>query len=378
MQTPSRITALAIDSGLVVEIESLAQFDSYVSRHPGSLAGCRIQAVDLRERGWELRTSDIEDSAFLGCELSETVAADLRQRGALVFPPTPRLPFDPYRVGLYSPEELYEGVDTKPYEQTPDALAYRWDQEPRGREDVLALALRGLHDDSIEDALDEWAAGRRVIGVMGGHALERGTDGYTQAALLGRSVARAGFTVATGGGPGAMEAANLGAYLAPYPDEALTQSLAMLAGVPSFRPEVTPWARTAFAVRTVYPRDRAGESLSVPTWFYGHEPPNPFATTIAKFFSNALREDVLLARANSAVVILPGAAGTVQEIFQAATPAYYGTANARRMILVGVSYWTRTLPAWPLLRNLAEGKPMAKTLHLVDTVAEASILLSRP
>ena len=53
-----------------------------------------------------------------------------------------------------------------------------------------------------------------------------------------------------------------GAYLAPYPDEALTQSLAMLAGVPAFRPEVTPWARTAFAVRTVYPQARAGESLS--------------------------------------------------------------------------------------------------------------------
>jgi predicted Rossmann-fold nucleotide-binding protein len=361
----------------VVEIESLEQFDRYVEKHPRTFAGCRIQAVDLRERGWELRSSDVEDSAFLGCALTETVAADLRQRGALVFDPAPHLPFDPYRVGLYTPEELYEGIDTKPYDQTPDALAYRWGRRPKEREDVLDLTLRGLHDDSVEDALDEWTDGRRIIGVMGGHALERGTDGYTQAALLGRSVARAGFTVATGGGPGAMEAANLGAYLAPYPDEALTQSLAMLAGVPSFRPDPTPWARTAFAVRTVYPQDRAGQSLSVPTWFYGHEPPNAFASTVAKFFSNALREDTLLAKSDSALVILPGAAGTVQEIFQAATSAYYGTANARRMILVGVSYWTRTLPAWPLLRNLAEGRPMAKTLHLVDTVAEAGILLSR-
>ena len=33
-------------------------------------------------------------------------------------------------------------------------------------------------------------------------------------------------------------------------------------------------------------------SLGVPTWFYGHEPPNLFATRIAKFFTNALREDV--------------------------------------------------------------------------------------
>jgi len=360
-----------------VEIESLEQFDRYASKHPGTLAGCRIQAVDLRERGWELRSSDVEDAAFLGCELTESVSADLRQRGALVFPPAPHLPFDPYRVRLYSPEELYEGIDTKPYEQTPDALAYRWDREPLAREDVLALALRGLHDDSVADALDEWVEGRRIVGVMGGHALDRGTDGYTQAALLGRSLARAGFTVATGGGPGAMEAANLGAYLAPYPDEALPQSHSILAGVPSFRPDPTYWVRTAFAVRKTYPPGGAGESLSVPTWFYGHEPPNPFASSVAKFFSNAQREDVLLAKADTALVVLPGAAGTVQEIFQAATPAYYGTA-ARRMILVGVSYWTRTFPAWPLLRNLAEGKPMAKTLHLVDTVAEAGILLSRP
>jgi predicted Rossmann-fold nucleotide-binding protein len=360
-----------------VEIESLEQFDRYVSKHPGTLAGCRIQAVNLRERGWELRSSDVEDTAFLGCGLTETVTADLRQRGALVFEPAPNLPFDPYRVGLYSPEELYEGIEAKPYNQTPDALAYQWSRRPRAREDVLALTLRGLHDDSIEDALDEWVAGKRIVGVMGGHELERGTDGYTQAALLGRSVARAGFTVATGGGPGAMEAANLGAYLAPYPDEALTQSLAMLGGVPTFAPDPTPWARTAFAVRTLYPPAEAGQSLAVPTWFYGHEPPNPFASTVAKYFSNALREDTLLAKANAALIILPGAAGTVQEIFQAATPAYYGTAGARRMILVGVSHWTRTLPAWPLLRNLAEGRPMAKKLHLVDTVAEAGILLAR-
>lgn len=362
----------------VVEIESLGQFDAYVAAHSGSLAGCRIQGVDLRERGWELRAADVADTAFLGCLLSDSVAGDLRQRGALVFPPSPQLPFDPYRIALYTAAELYDGIESKPYEQTPDALSYRWDQEPRGREDVLGLVLRSLHDDSISDALDEWTPGHRIVGVMGGHALERGTDGYTQAALLGRSLARNGFTVATGGGPGAMEAANLGAYLAPYPDAALTASLTALGAAPSFHPDTTAWARAAFAVRESYPEPGAGASLSVPTWFYGHEPPNVFATAIAKYFSNALREDVLLAHADTALIYLPGAAGTVQEVFQAATPAYYGSAHARRMILVGVSYWTKVIPAWPLLRRLAEDRPMESSLHLVDTVAEAGILLSRP
>jgi predicted Rossmann-fold nucleotide-binding protein len=361
-----------------VEIESLEQFDAYVSQHPRTLVGCRIQAVDLRGRGWELRDAEVADTAFLGCILSESVASDLRGRGALVFDPAPHLPFDPYRGSLYSAEELYEGLADKSYEQTPDAIAYQWDQQPLEREDVLAIVLRGLHDDAISDALGEWVEGRRIVGVMGGHALDRGGEDYTQAAVLGRSLARAGFTVATGGGPGAMEAANLGAYLAPYPDEALTTAMRDLATVPSFRPDVTAWARAAFAVRRNYPLRSAGASLSIPTWFYGHEPPNVFASAIAKYFSNAQREDVLLTRANAAVVVLPGAAGTVQEIFQAATPAYYGTANARRLILVGVTHWTKTLPAWPVLRALAETSPMATGLHLVDTVAEAGILLSRP
>jgi predicted Rossmann-fold nucleotide-binding protein len=377
-----------------MEIESLSAFDAYVAAHGAShpvLTGCRIQAVDLTDRGWELRAAQISGAVFLGCVLSDSVAGDLRQRGALVFPPVPHLPFDPYRARLYTPAELYDGIADKPYAQTPDALAHAWDQEPRDREDVLEIILRGLHDDSIADALGEFAVGRRIVGVLGGHAAGRGTAGYLEAARLGRAVARAGYTVGTGGGPGAMEAANLGAYLAPFPDSALDEAVRTLAAVPDFRPDVTAWARAAFAVRAAYPHTaaaaaaesggptRLGESLAVPTWFYGHEPPNPFATAIAKFFTNALREDLLLQRAAAGLVFLPGAAGTVQEVFQAATPAYYAPDGSAppRLILVGVSHWTKTLPAWPLLRSMAEGRAMAERIHLVDTVAEASILLGK-
>lgn len=361
-----------------MEIESLAAFDAHLKTAHASLAGCRVQAVNLVERGWELRSADVTDAAFLGCALTESVAADLRHRGALVFPPAPNLPFDPYRASLYTAAELYEGIADKPYEETPDALAYAWDSGPRDREDVLGTVLRGLHDDSITDALGEYVEGRRVVGVMGGHAVGRGSSGYLEAARLGRSLTRAQFTVATGGGPGAMEAANLGAYLAPHSDAALDRALGLLSAAADFRPEVTAWARAAFAVRAAFPAGGAGDSLSVPTWFYGHEPPNVFASAIAKYFTNALREDWLLARCTAGLVFLPGAAGTVQEIFQAATPAYYAAAAEapRRIILVGVNHWTKTLPAWPLLRALAYSRPMATAIHLVDTVAEAAVLLA--
>jgi predicted Rossmann-fold nucleotide-binding protein len=362
-----------------MEIESRAAFDNHLRSQHGSLAGCRVQAVDLIDRGWELRTADVTDTVFLGCVLSESVAADVRQRGAMVFPPAPHLPFDPYRAALYTAPELYDGIAQKSYEQTPDALTYAWESGARDREDVLGTVLRGLHDDSITDALGEYLEGRRTVAVLGGHAVARDSSGYEEAAYLGRTLTRAGFTVATGGGPGAMEAANLGAYLARYPDSALDDAVGALGAARDFRSDPTAWARAAFAVRAAFPAERAGESLSVPTWFYGHEPPNAFATAIAKYFSNAAREDWLLARAASGLVFLPGAAGTVQEIFQAATPAYYtpvGTA-VRRLILVGVNHWTNTLPAWPLLRALAYSRPMATTIHLVDTAAEAGILLTR-
>lgn len=115
--------------------------------------------------------------------------------------------------------------------------------------------------------------------------MARGTDAYAGAARLGRELAREGLTVATGGGPGAMEAANLGAYAAPFDAATLTDALRLLAKAPTFTPSVTDWARAAFEVRATWPG--GGPSVGIPTWFYGHEPPNPFAAHIAKYFSNA-------------------------------------------------------------------------------------------
>jgi hypothetical protein len=55
--------------------------------------------------------------------------------------------------------------------------------------------------------------------------------------------------------------------------------------------------------------------VGVATWWYGHEPPNVFASAIAKFFQHAVREATLLRRCDGGIADLPGAAGTVQEVF---------------------------------------------------------------
>jgi predicted Rossmann-fold nucleotide-binding protein len=116
--------------------------------------------------------------------------------------------------------------------------------------------------------------------------------------------------------------------------------------------------------------------VGIPTWFYGHEPPNVFATAIAKYFRNATREAILLQICEAGIVFLPGAGGTVQEIFQDACENYYASPESvAPMVLVGSTYWTETLPAWPLLQSLARGRPMEDHIHLVDTVDDAAALV---
>ncbi|MFJ8886946.1 LOG family protein [Streptomyces sp. NPDC102402] len=359
---------------LGVEIETLTAFDK--AAEAGTLAGHRVQSVDLTDRTGVLLTTDTRAAVFLGCRISPHAEAKIRGDGAFVFPPVPGLPFDPYRGLLYTPEALYEGLAEGGYASTPDARAYDWFQLTRSNGDVFASMLRALHDDAVSDALDEHLVGARVVGVMGGHAMARGSDEYRGAAVLGRELARSGLTVATGGGPGAMEAANLGAYAAPHSDAMLLKACELLASAPSFSPSVTDWAKAAFAVRDRWPD--GGSSVAVPTWFYGHEPPNAFADHIAKYFANAVREDGLLARSTAGVIFLPGAAGTVQEIFDNATPNYYESRSAPTpMVLVNRAHWTEKLPAWPLLSALAEGRKMESRIALVDTVEEAAGALAR-
>ena len=144
----------------------------------------------------------------------------------------------------------------------------------------------------------------------------------------GARLAAAGLVVATGGGPGAMEAANLGALAARRGvarDGASSGWLRCRRSGPSVAAWVVAGARGAASPAGASDDRR---SLGIPTWFYGHEPPNVFCDGIGKYFSNAIREDGLLARATAGLVVLEGAAGTVQEIFQAVTPLFYAPAEA--------------------------------------------------
>ncbi|WP_404289322.1 LOG family protein [Glutamicibacter arilaitensis] len=288
-----------------------------------------------------------------------------------------QLPFNISERELYSPLELYAGIKEAPYSQMLDAQIFTYSQAnppTKFSTDDSTMATT-LHDHHIGQAMlsavyDGVFAQTPMIGIMGGHAVARGTRGFADAVRLGATLTGRGYSVVTGGGPGAMEAANAGAWLADYDETAIGNAMDILAQAPDAIRHRTSWARAALRVREEYPSTK--NSLGVPTWFYGHEPPNLFATHIAKFFTNSIREAILLEQANGGIIVLPGAAGTVQEIFQDACENYYATgARVTPIVLVGHEHWTRTLPVWPLLQALAAGRAMEDRIALVDTVQEA-------
>ena len=176
----------------------------------------------------------------------------------------------------------------------------------------------------------------------------------------------------TGGGPGVMEAANLGSYMAQRSIEELTAAIDMLTVAPDFHDQ-DPYTRAALDVRSRFPAagpwaQRGG--LSIPTWLYGHEPANLFAAEIAKYFSNAIREDTILRLARGGIVFAAGRAGTVQEVFQAATKTFYASdGGSGPYVFLDRSFWD-SLPAPTLLRTLFASTPSGDLSDLVHVVAE--------
>ncbi len=359
----------------MLDIHTLAEFDAHIERSQ-SLDGVVVQGVDLSARSAQILGVGCVGGTFLGCRLTGVALEHVVGGGAVVFPDLPAIPFDPYRPHLYEQGELLAGWEpgtAASFDQDAlDSRIYAWSaRHPKGQPlPVLDALARRLHDHAVDDALGEHLRDHPdVVAVMGGHSVKRSDPAFRTVATLGRMMAREGWHVATGGGPGAMEAANLGAWLAPRPDDSLDEALDLLSAELDYA-NADAYLRAGQAVIERFPD--GAESLAVPTWFYGHEPTNQFATHVAKYFANSIREDGLLAIATRGVVFSPGAAGTTQEVFQDATQNHYGVfGTASPMVFLDRTFWNDTLPAEPLLRTLAGDRPYASLIGSVDTAAEA-------
>jgi predicted Rossmann-fold nucleotide-binding protein len=302
------------------------------------------------------------------------------------------LPYQPIPQKLYTGTELFQGFDPgEPgsWGKTVDFEIFRHfviEGRTTPKNPYMGM-MQALHDNAISEATAAFIAGRRVAAIIGDHTLRRDSAAYRNAALLARALTRSGFLVCTGGGPGAMEASHLGASLSGSSDAELDHALAVLktqpvvpalgkivdpkgAVDPRLVAEAQAWFTPAFELaRSIRP---AGESLAIPTWHYGHEQTTPFATHIAKYFQNSIREDGLLAIAREGIICMEGKAGTIQEIFQDATQNYYKTfGRFSPMVLFGVEYWTTTYPVAAVLQKIFAAE-FDKYILVTDDVEAAA------
>jgi len=234
---------------------------------------------------------------------------------------------------------------------------------------------RALHDAAISFSLAARVVDARSVGILGGHGESRGSANYAAVAHIAYALSQQNYTILTGGGPGAMEAAHLGARYAPLGDVAFADALARISSDPELARFPFPhgtdlvkdgafvseamtrlhaWMKPAMEL-ALESESKAGASVGIPTWLYGHEPATPFATEHAKYFENSIREEGLLTLAIYGAIYAPGSSGTLQEIFEDANQNFYGPPDEGMSPMVFLDldeYWTKQFPVVPILRSL--------------------------
>lgn len=330
---------------------------------------CCFQSIDFSLSPINWKSLKMNECIFLGCKLSDNDMIALIKKGCLIFPEVPNLPFQPYRNNLYSWQELYTMSSISPG-LTIDEEIYNRFNATKHKGSITEQLFQRLHDHSIDDGLNDFLMPqedctylRKCVGIMGGHSTKRNDLFYKKVAIIAFGLTKKGYLVCSGGGPGIMEAANLGAYMGEYERKELDLALQILDGDLKF--DEIGYHETALKVLDKFPK--GSESLAIPTWFYGHEPSNVFASHIAKYFSNSIREDILLSISLHGIVFAPGSAGTNQEIFMDAAQNHYGTFDYYSpMVFLGKEHFIKNTGIYPLLQNLSKGKDYHKLLYISD------------
>lgn len=169
-----------------------------------------------------------------------------------------------------------------------------------------------------------------AIGVFGSARTKETDPDYAIAEAVGKGLVEAGFAVITGGGPGAMEAANKGAHQAGGLSIGLGIELPFEAGL-------NPWVDLGINFRYFFARK----------------------TMFVKY--------------SQGFVVLPGGLGTLDEMFEALTLSQTKKVTSFPVALLGTDYWGG-LVDWLRGPVLRDGKISATDLDLItitDDPAEA-------
>ncbi len=150
---------------------------------------------------------------------------------------------------------------------------------------------------------------------------------YQKAETIARQLAREGFAIITGGGPGVMEAANKGAF------------------------------------------EAGGRSVGLNIELPMEQSPNPYSNIRVSFRYFFVRK-VMFVKYASGFVILPGGFGTLDELFEAITLIQTGKIRPFPVVLVGRAYWAG-LVAWIHEVLMQEHKVSVEDLALLRVVETA-------
>jgi uncharacterized protein (TIGR00730 family) len=167
------------------------------------------------------------------------------------------------------------------------------------------------------------------VTVFGSARIKRESPDYDLSRRMGAGIARLGFTVMTGGGPGIMEAANRGA------------------------------------------KEAGGCSIGCNIKLPHEQRPNEYldrCVTLNYFFVRKM----LLVKYSYGFVVMPGGAGTLDELFEALTLIQTGKIEHFPIVVMGTDYWHELTDL--LVKMARLGTISESDLHLVyvtDSVEEA-------
>jgi uncharacterized protein (TIGR00730 family) len=177
---------------------------------------------------------------------------------------------------------------------------------------------------------DELSELSPCISVFGSARTKKDDKYYNEAIKLSELIVKSGYGVITGGGPGIMEAGNLGAY------------------------------------------NKGGKSIGIQIELPFEASANEYIDKLVScryFFTRK----VFFLKYSQAFVAFPGGFGTLDELFETITLVQTGHMRMVPIVLVGKKYW-KGMVKWIKETMLVDGKISEKDLNLfkvVDTAEEA-------
>ncbi len=218
---------------------------------------------------------------------------------------------------------------------------------PEFNTDVENLTVDNIREageiQRLERIRNEFREGFNLLGdlgpavcVFGSARTPEASAEYEQARKIGQLLAREGYAVITGGGPGAMEAANRGAF------------------------------------------EEGGTSVGVGIELPHEQGINPYVTISMNCHYFFTRKTMFM-RYSDGLIVLPGGMGTLDELFEVQTLVQTHKSHSRAIVLIGTQYWSGLLK-WMRDTVAASGKITLSDLErfiVTDDVEEAVRLVTQ-